>query len=359
MKALFFDSISSDIHPVTQKIVERTKIFSLVTHYETDIYRVAVLREKFGIDGQRCKSAIAYRQKDKMKSLCEINEVNIPKFQKYNVHKEVSEEIKAKFNFPLVVKPVDGLGSASTWIVESSEELLDVLNKCSEEFLVEEYIDGDLFHVDGIVSNEELIFVNASKYFGTTLNYLEDLPVGSYVLDQESEDAKRLITFATKVLKSLPNTQSYVFHCELFMKNDGEIVFGEIASRPPGALVPQVLNHVYGFNINQVHILQQVGKVYEKNEFSIKVNKVSAWLTFPPKAGRLRCLQEEIPEQYCVEEIYRNYNIGEIYSSGDSVGSYVLGVVLVSYSEAVLLNNCKLLSDWFNDNFIFENKKIK
>ncbi|MDV6316243.1 acetyl-CoA carboxylase biotin carboxylase subunit family protein [Idiomarina sp. HP20-50] len=232
----YLDTDPDSLIPVATQLLANHGITSIVTHYETDFIAAAKIRESFNVPGQSVQSAEAFRDKSIMKRLCQDAQIRVPKFKTFTTLgslEATATSILEYFNLPVVVKPIDGLGSSATFLVYTESELKEGIRQSDDTFLVEELIEGDLFHVDGIVENNEVLFICASKYFGTTLNFLEGKAVGSHTLEQTSELAKRLKQFTYKVLSALPKPEKLTFHCEMFLTPANEMVFGEIASRPP------------------------------------------------------------------------------------------------------------------------------
>ena len=70
-------------------------------------------------------------------------------------------------HFPYVVKQLHGIGSSGTRIIENKEDLdcyMSDYKNSVEQFVIEEYVEGDLYHIDGYVQNgESCIFSGVKK----------------------------------------------------------------------------------------------------------------------------------------------------------------------------------------------------
>lgn len=358
----YVDTDPESLLPAVTKLLADNDISNIVTHYETDFIAAATARESFKLRGQTVQSAEAFRDKAIMKRLCEEAQIRVPKFKAFTKSEGLASttaSVLQYFDLPVVVKPIDGLGSAATFLVHTESELQYGISESDNTFLVEELIEGDLYHVDGIVENDEVLFNCSSKYFGTTLNFLEGKAVGSHILVQSSELSQRLKRFSNRVLSALPKPEKLTFNCEMFITPANEIIFGEIASRPPGALVPQVINHVYGFNINKIHIGQQVGISFNSISKADEQTAYAAWLTFPPLEGTLTIIDPQIPKDLGVQEVYENFCEGKKYSRGASVGDYILGAVIKADSYQKLLENVTKLENWYSQSFVFDNYLLR
>ncbi|MCG9681830.1 ATP-grasp domain-containing protein [Vibrio sp. Isolate23] len=346
------ENCRSDIDAISERLIHRHNIELLVSHYETDMERVSQLREKHGIPGQSFASASAYRNKSVMKSLCQKKGLRVPKFKQYSSISQHAQEIEETFGFPLVTKPISGVGADATHIIHHREQL-EHLGAEERACLVEEYIQGDMFHVDGVVTDGAVVFSTCHKYYGTPLNFQNGDEIGTYLINPELALAQQLRGFAHDVVGALPQTSDFVFHCELFVKNDGEVVFCEIASRPPGGLIAMGIEQAYGVRLNEIHIKQQVGVKYPKTFFPTRPNQYSASVTYSPKNGKLKLLEPVLPDDKGVVLSFENYVEGKEYQVGESVAEYLLGAVLVGASFEDMMARYQALSDWFYGNFLF------
>lgn len=63
------------------------------------------------------------------------------------------------FNFPIILKSKGGIGSLDTSIIESKKELKNILaNKDFSKFILQDYIQGPLLHIDGYIQDGQVTF---------------------------------------------------------------------------------------------------------------------------------------------------------------------------------------------------------
>ena len=147
------------------------KLDGVLTFWEDDVLLTSKISDRYKLIGIPHKIANRIRNKYSLREFCAAN--NLPTIR----HKELKgikdlEEITKTFNFPLVVKPAYGAGSAFVVRVNNEEELRESYNYIKKEMspkvesaltdgvdiFVEEYIDGDEVDLDILVQNGKTKF---------------------------------------------------------------------------------------------------------------------------------------------------------------------------------------------------------
>ena len=128
-----------------------------------------------------------------------------------------------------------------------------------EEFpsLMESHLDGWEFAVEAWIHQGKIRFLNISEY--VSLGYSVFVPA--------SPELERYRPQITEQIEKLVKTFDIEFgfiHPEYFVTSDSEMYFGEVAYRPPGFKVFELLERVYGFNAYQALILSFDPKTTEE-----------------------------------------------------------------------------------------------
>lgn len=112
---------------------------------------------------------------------------------------------------------------------------------------LEEFVDADVCHIDGVVRGGQLVLCEPSKYLGTPLEYqLRARPLASISLDDEAE-RDRARVFAGAVLEAV-GLEDGVFHLEAFLVGE-EFVFLEVANRVGGGPIRAALRMRTGVDL--------------------------------------------------------------------------------------------------------------
>ncbi|EPZ51624.1 ATP-grasp domain-containing protein, partial [Alicyclobacillus acidoterrestris] len=251
---------------------------------EYAVYLAAEIREYLKVPGLCTADVIKFRDKVLMKKALN-GQVRAPRV--YG-SKDLFEN---RDLFPIVAKPRSYAGSKGVSILSSKEDLHEYLQandvimddaiESFHEFSMnevefEEYVEGSIFHVDGLIFDNEIIFCRASQYLGKLLNYLKGEPVGSVSVGdrREQELWKEFVQQIHDVMR-IPDG---AFHLEAFLTNEGERVFLEIGARPGGGLIVSTIEKAIGLNLDEAHLQCQLGIIPIIND---KSEVHYGWLMYP------------------------------------------------------------------------------
>ena len=157
---------------------------------------------------------------------------------------------------PIHFKAFDKAGCLGHRVIRSAE---DVDNIPNDEFpaLLESHLNGWEFAVEAWIHNGKIYFLNISEY--VTLGYSVFVPA-----TPELESWRVQITQEIEKLIRTFDIQFGFIHPEYFVTSDGTMYFGEVAYRPPGFKVFELLERSYGFNAYQGLILSFDPKTTEE-----------------------------------------------------------------------------------------------
>ena len=110
---------------------------------------------------------------------------------------------------------------------------------------MEEFIDGEEFTYDTICAGGQVLVENICQYHPRPLltkihEWISPITMALRDLDAPGLQGGRELGGA--VLRALGFTDGFT-HMEWYRKADGEVVFGEIGARPPGARTVDVMNY--------------------------------------------------------------------------------------------------------------------
>lgn len=159
--------------------------------------------------------------------------------------------IEEAVGFPLVLKPAGGWGTLSTVKVHGRAELADVLagytteaELVTRQALVEEFIDGEEFHVDAVWRDGTPWIFHISRYLSPRLHaWTRHTPHGSVLLAERDhpelhEQVRQLHLRLNKAL----GLERGATHLEVFREHGtGRLLVSEIASRVGGANISDIV----------------------------------------------------------------------------------------------------------------------
>jgi biotin carboxylase len=154
---------------------------------------------------------------------------------------------------PWVLKPRTEAGAMGIKKINESEELwrwLDTLGDRQSYYVLEQYIPGDVYHVDSIISDCEILYASIQKYGQPPMNVAHGGGVfTTRTIPRDSEDAQVLQTLNAQVIGTLGMVRG-VTHAEYIKAHaDGRFYFLEIAARVGGANISDLIEAATGMNL--------------------------------------------------------------------------------------------------------------
>ena len=220
--------------------------------WEPGILLAARLRQAFGVVGLDVEQAKRFRDKELMKQALDAAGIRTPRHVAAQSVAAVWAAAE-KIGFPLILKPIAGAGSADTYRAHDANELRAVLPRLRHvpEVSVEEFIDGEEYTYDTITVNGRIAYHNIAWYRPRPLVARSNEWISPQVIalrDLEHEDLCGGIEMGRAVIKALGFDTGFT-HMEWYRKADGEVVFGEIGARPPGAHQVDQMKYVCDFDV--------------------------------------------------------------------------------------------------------------
>jgi ATP-grasp domain len=213
--------------------------------WEPYMILAARIREVFGLPGMTVAQTLPFRDKEQMKRVLDAAGIRTPWHVSATTVAGVWEAAE-RIGFPLIVKPIAGAGSADTYRVDSSDELSAVLPLLRHvpEISVEEFVDGEELTFDTICAAGQIMFEHVLWYRPRPLQMRMHewvSPVSISLRDLSVDFVAGGREMGRAVLRALGFETGFT-HMEWYRKADGEVVFGEIGARPPGARVVDLMN---------------------------------------------------------------------------------------------------------------------
>ncbi|HEX8474048.1 MAG TPA: ATP-grasp domain-containing protein [Pyrinomonadaceae bacterium] len=239
------------------QLARRERIDRLVALEEYDVGTAALIREHLRLAGMGISTARLFRDKLAMRVRAEEAGIRVPAF----VHLLNYAAVRNYMNRvppPWVLKPRSDVSAIGIQKLEESEQVwraIDALDargawqEHSSNYLLERFVAGDVYHVDSLVHEGEVVFAGANVYGRPPMDVAHQGGVFiSYTVEHDSEDEKILFEINRQLLASL-RLRRGAAHAE-FIKSalDGRFYFLEVASRVGGAYTAE--NHEAACGVN-------------------------------------------------------------------------------------------------------------
>jgi biotin carboxylase len=288
------------------------RIDRVVALDEFDLEAAALVREHMRLPGMGQTTTRHFRDKLAMRARAQRCGVAVPEFSGVFNGDEVREFMESVPG-PWLLKPRGNAAAIGIRRIDRPETLwqaLDELGEQRSEYVLERFVAGEVYHVEGITWNRELLFAAPHKYGQPPIQTVQQGGVfTTRSLDPESSDARQLGTIHADVLRAL-GMVSGVTHTE-FIKSaeDGQFYFLETAARVGGAHIAEVVEFAKGLNPwvewARIEVASMTGRPYALPEIK------------PGHAGSVICLaRQEWPDTSAYSDPEIVYRLPRYHHAG-------------------------------------------
>ena len=217
-----------------------------------DVEKVAMLREHFRMAGMGRTTAHYFRDKLAMRMKAKEEGVNVPEFTSL-FHNQDINDYADKVSPPWLLKPRMEASATGIKKIQTKDELWQIIDELGDErdnYLVEKFAPGDVYHVDGLNLDGKVIFSRVSKYLDTPFEVAHGGGIfRSATCEIGSKVEKGLAKMNADVMKAF-GMQFGASHTEFIQsKATGELFFLETSSRVGGANLAEMVELASGVNL--------------------------------------------------------------------------------------------------------------
>jgi len=214
-----------------------------------DVEKVAMVREHFRMPGMGRTTAHYFRDKLAMRIKAKEERVNVPEFTDLFHNADINAYADT-VSPPWLIKPRMEASATGIKKVHSKDELWQVIHELGDErdnYLVEKFAPGDVYHVDGLNVDGKVIFSRVSKYLDTPFEVAHGGGIfRSATCEIGSKTEKALQKMNAQVMKAF-GMQFGASHTEFIQsKATGELFFLETSSRVGGANLAEMVEYASG-----------------------------------------------------------------------------------------------------------------
>jgi hypothetical protein len=213
--------------------------------WEPTMLLAARLREAIGVPGLDVEQTVPFRDKGRMKDVLEAAGIRVPIARRSTTVAGCWEAAEA-IGYPVIVKPIAGAGSLDTYRIEDATEMEAAMGRLGHipEVSVEEFIDGEELTYDTVCAGGRIVFDNICWYRPRPLVGKQVERTTQQVIALRDLSVPELAggrAMGEAVIAAM-GFESGFTHMEWYRTWDGEVVFGEIGARAPGARLTDLMN---------------------------------------------------------------------------------------------------------------------
>ncbi len=241
-----------DITYAVSYLARSRVIDRIVALDDFDVETAGDLREHLRMAGMGASEARLVRDKLAMRVAAQAAGVMIPPFVHTLNHAQVAD-FMARVPPPWVLKPRGEASAMGIRKLHHADELWARLNELGDRqsfYLLEQFIPGDVYHVDSVIWDGEVLFSAASKYGVPPMAVYHGGGVfATSNVASTSQEAAGLAVANSAVVHALQMRRG-VGHIEFIHSHaDGKFYFLEAAGRVGGASIDLMIEHATGVNL--------------------------------------------------------------------------------------------------------------
>ncbi len=236
----------------TVSYLARTRRFDrIVPLDEFDLEAAALLREHMRLPGLGETATRFFRDKLAMRTEARAAGIAVPEFCRVFNDDELRAYMR-EVPGPWLLKPRTNASAIGIKPIGCAEELWPVLEKLGDEashYVLERFVAGEVFHVEGVTYRGKLLFEQAFVYGKPPIQTMHQGGIfTTRTLEAGSADARGLSEIHGRLLPAL-HLETGVTHSE-FIKAaaDGKFYFLETAARVGGAYIADTVELATGLN---------------------------------------------------------------------------------------------------------------
>ena len=242
----------ADTVQAVSHIARTYRLDRIVALDEYDLETAATLREHLRIPGMGLTTMRYFRDKLAMRMQPLQRHVRVPDFVPMFHYADIQYYL-AHVPGPWVLKPRQEASAIGIKKIHASHELWPLLFQLGEKqstYLLERFIAGEVYHVDSVVSESQVVFASVSKYGDAPMKVAQEGGVfTTFTLPRTTELDVRLQGLNRGLIDALGLVRG-VAHAEFIQAEaDGQFYFLECAARVGGAYINEMVEAASGINL--------------------------------------------------------------------------------------------------------------
>ncbi|MFU2090256.1 ATP-grasp domain-containing protein [Avibacterium avium] len=242
------------------------RIDRIESHNEYWLELDAKLRTDFNVFGYKNEDMKSIKTKSKMKEIFRQTDLKVAKGRVFESDED-ARKLAHELHYPVIIKPNSGVGASDTYKIKNAQELENFFSQKNPnvEYIMEEFIDGDIVTFDGLTDREgNIVFYSSLEYSEAVLDTVEKDGDMFYYVPREI--SPKLVELGKQCVKAF-NVKERFFHFEFFrVKKTNELLPLEVNCRPPGGLTIDMWNYANDFDV-----FNEYAHIVKDNQFTSQI----------------------------------------------------------------------------------------
>ncbi|POY43491.1 carboxylate--amine ligase [Avibacterium gallinarum] len=243
------------------------RIDRIESHNEYWLELDAKLRTDFNVFGYKNEDMKSIKTKSKMKEIFRQTGLKVAKGRVFESDED-ARKLAHELHYPVIIKPNSGVGASDTYKIKNAQELENFFSHKNPnvEYIMEEFIDGDIVTFDGLTDRDgNIVFYSSLEYSEAVLDTVEKDGDMFYYVPREI--SPKLVELGQKCVKAF-NVKERFFHFEFFrVKKTNELLPLEVNCRPPGGLTIDMWNYANDFDV-----FNEYAHIVKDNQFHAQIS---------------------------------------------------------------------------------------
>jgi len=237
-----------DITNAVSYLARTRTIDAIVPIDEYDAVTAAALREHLRLPGMGDSAARFFRDKLAMRIKAQEVGLSVPPFV-HVLHYDHVRAFMTDVPAPWLLKPRSEAAAMGIKQIRHPSELwswIEQLGDRQSHFVLEQYVPGNVYHVDSIVADGVIQFAAVHQYGQPPLDVVHSGKVFTTRSVPPGDPLAVRLREANRHLLHAFGLERGVTHAEFIHTHSDEVVFLEVAARVGGAYVDQVMDQAAG-----------------------------------------------------------------------------------------------------------------
>ena len=239
-----------DILYAVSYLTRANPIDAIVPLDDYDVETAAALREHLRLPGLGETGARYFRDKLAMRTQAAAHGIAVPAFTPVFSYDRLRDYM-ARVSPPWVLKPRSEAGAMGIKKLYDAEEVWRWLDRLGDEqsfFHLEQFIAGEIYHVDSLVYAGRLLFAQPHKYARPPMTVAHEGGVFVSRTLPDGDEARAILDLNARLLAAF-GLERGATHAEFIRGQDGQYYFLEVAARVGGANIEQLVESASGLNL--------------------------------------------------------------------------------------------------------------